>query len=70
MTLPPLVPPGEALRRALRWLGEHGEWTAAGIEEASILFDLSPADEGFLLREAQRMAAESPRRSIGGRGDR
>lgn len=66
MTLPPLVPPGEALRRALRWLGEHGDWTAAGVEEASILFDLSPADEGFLLRETQRMATESPGRGIDG----
>jgi len=70
MTLPPLVPPGQALRRAVRWLGEHGEWTAARVEEASIRFDLSPADEAFLLREAQRKTDVPPPRRSDGSADR
>ena len=53
MPLPPLVPKGQALRRAVRWLAERGEWTAARIDEASRQFDLSPADEEFLLQEAR-----------------
>jgi hypothetical protein len=54
MTLRPLIPKGEPLRRAVRWLAEHGDWTAERIDEASVRFDLSPADEEFLLREARR----------------
>ena len=52
---PPLTPDDGALRHAIGWLAEHRDWTAAGIEEASRRFDLSPADEEFLLREARRM---------------
>ena len=70
MTLRPLIPPGQALRRAVRWLGEHGEWTAARVEEASIRFDLSPVDEAFLLREAQRKTDGSPPRRSDGPADR
>jgi len=55
MSTPPLVPHGEALRRALAWLAEHGGWTAARIEEACQRFDLSPADEEFLLRALRSM---------------
>lgn len=55
MSLPPLVPKGQALRRAVRWLAERGEWTAARIDEASRQFDLSPADEEFLLQEVRRL---------------
>jgi hypothetical protein len=46
-----LIPEGESLRRAVRWLGEQGPVTAALIEEAARRFDLSPLEEGFLLRE-------------------
>jgi len=60
----PLLPEHEALRRAVAWLLERGPWTPELVDEASRLFDLSPADEEFLLREAQRMAgaSRSPRR--------
>ncbi len=44
-----LLPKGESLRRALRWLSDQGRHDAAAIEEAARLFDLSPADEEFLL---------------------
>ena len=54
MTLPPLVPKGEALRRAVSWLAEQHEWSAARIEEACRRFDLDPVDEEFLLRELLR----------------
>ena len=41
MTLAPLVPHGEALRRAVAWLAERGEWTVQRVEEACERFDLS-----------------------------
>lgn len=41
----------EALRRALRWLGEHPPVTVDRVSEAACRFDLSPLDEDFLLRE-------------------
>jgi hypothetical protein len=51
----PVVPAGEALRRAVAWLAEHRSWTVELIEEACQRFDLSPADEDFLLRELRRL---------------
>ena len=50
-----VVPHGEALRRAVAWLAEQGAWTAELIDQACQRFDLSPADEEFLLREWRRM---------------
>jgi hypothetical protein len=44
------LPQGEALRRALRWLSDERRHNAAAIEEAARRFDLTPADEEFLLR--------------------
>lgn len=55
MTIRPLVPPGEALRHAIAWLAEQGPWTPQLIEEACQRFDMSPADEEFLLREYRRL---------------
>lgn len=46
----PVLPEGEDLRKAVRWLGERGEHTLKAIEAACRQFDLSPADESFLLR--------------------
>jgi hypothetical protein len=46
-----LRPRGEALRDAVRWLGQQGPVTLASIEAAARRFDLSPADEEFLLAE-------------------
>lgn len=54
MTLRPLVPRGDALRHAIAWLAERGPWTLPLIEEACERFDVSPADEEFLLREYRR----------------
>jgi len=54
MAIPPLVPPGEPLRHAVAWLAEQGGWTARLIEEACQRFDVTPADEEFLLRELRR----------------
>jgi len=54
MSGPSLLPKGEDLRRAVAWLAEHGGWTAELIEEACRRFDLSPADEEFLLRELRQ----------------
>lgn len=45
-----ILPEGENLRRALRWISEKGSHSLAVIEEASIRFDLSPADASFLIR--------------------
>lgn len=45
-----LLPQGEDLRRAVRWLGEHQQHDLRAIEEASQRFCLSPLDEEFLIR--------------------
>jgi hypothetical protein len=58
MTNSPLVPHGEALRRVIEWMAEHGPWTAALIEEACRRFDVDPATEEFLLRELRRQQRE------------
>jgi hypothetical protein len=57
MSLPPLVPKGDALRHAVAWLAEHG-WTPSLVEEAARRFDLTPADEEFLLAESRRAGLE------------
>jgi len=44
-----LIPHGERLRRAIRWLSDHAPSTQRAIEEASVRFDLSPQEEQFLL---------------------
>ena len=51
MPVPPIVPEGDSLRRAVAWLAGQGAWTPSLIEEACRRFDVSPADEEFLLRE-------------------
>jgi hypothetical protein len=57
-----ILPDGEALRRAVRWLAEQGRHDAAGIEEAARRFDLAPADEEFLLKHFrdQRSGSGNP----------
>jgi hypothetical protein len=52
-----VLPKGESLRRALRWLSDEGRHDAAAIEEAAQRFDLSPSDEEFLLRHCRSAAA-------------
>ena len=54
MPIAPMVPRGEALRRAVAWLAEHKSCTPALIEQACQRFDVSPEDEEFLLREFHR----------------
>ena len=50
--LQPLIPEGESLRRALRWIADQGgHCTLPIVEQASLLFDLNPRDEEFLLRQ-------------------
>ena len=45
-----ILPDGEDLRRAVRWITEQENHTLPVIEEASVRFDLSPADSSFLIR--------------------
>lgn len=45
-----ILPEKENLRRAVKWLSEHSPVTMMVIDEASLRFDLSPADAAFLLR--------------------
>jgi hypothetical protein len=54
-----LLPEHEALRRAVAWLAERGPWTPELVDEAARRFDLSPADEAFLLRECDRAGEEA-----------
>jgi len=45
------VPPrGENLMRAVRWISDGGDHSYRAVEDACRRFDLSPADEEFLLR--------------------
>ena len=50
----PLVPKGEALRKAVRWISEQGLYDLKTVEEASVRFNLSPRDEEFLIRHFVR----------------
>jgi len=50
MTGGPLLPRGEDLRRAVRWIAEQGDHGPRAVEAAAKRFDLSPLDEAFLLR--------------------
>ena len=54
-----LLPDGEALRRAVSYIGQRRQDEPSApllqlIEEAARQFDLSPADEEFLVRELTR----------------
>ena len=60
MVNPKVVPRGEDLRRAVAWLAEQGSWTLNRIEEACQRFDLSPADEEFLIREFRKLDRGEP----------
>ncbi len=44
-----VLPHGESLRRAVRWLSDQGRHDPATVEEAARRFDLTPAEEEFLL---------------------
>lgn len=44
-----IQPRGERLRRAIRWLSEEQRHDAAALEAAARRFDLTPAEEEFLL---------------------
>ena len=46
----PVVPRGEPLRKALRWLGEQDRTDIKAVEQAARRFDLSPLEEDFLVR--------------------
>ena len=65
MTVPPILPKGEALRRAVAWLAHEGPWTPELIEQASQRFDLSPTEEEFLLEESRRSAERWTREPSG-----
>jgi hypothetical protein len=60
--IPPIVPRGDALRRAVAWLAEQEAWTPSLVEQACQRFDVSPEDEEFLLRELGRRQAPTARR--------
>ena len=54
-----IVARGESLRRALRWMSDEGRHDLGAVEEACRRFDLSPAEEEFLLAEARRMMKDA-----------
>ena len=50
-----LIPQGEDLRKAVKWISEERQSSPARklaklVEEASVKFDLSPADGEFLFK--------------------
>jgi SHS2 domain-containing protein len=46
-----LIPSGESLRQAVRWMSENAPATVDKINTAACRFDLTPVEEEFLLRE-------------------
>lgn len=54
------VPKRENLRRAIRWLSDHGEYTLEAIDEASRRFDLTPLDEQFLMDHFRQSLHSGP----------
>jgi hypothetical protein len=53
--MPTILPQGEDLRKAVKWISEERQSSPARklaklIEEASVKFDLSPADGDFLFK--------------------
>jgi hypothetical protein len=53
--MPTIVPQGEDLRKAVKWISEERQSSPQRklvklVEEASIKFDLSPADGEFLFK--------------------
>jgi hypothetical protein len=53
--MPTIMPQGEDLRKAVKWISEERQGSperklAKLVEEASIKFDLSPADGEFLFK--------------------
>ena len=54
-----ILPHGEGLRRAIRWISGQPHHDSTTIEEASQLFDLSPVEEDFLLRHFRSTLAET-----------
>lgn len=65
MTMQGVVPRGEGLRSAIRWLSENAPCTLARIDEASRRFDLSPLEEDFLLRYFRSRDGESQKEQSG-----
>lgn len=55
-----VVPHGENLRRAIRWLSEHGQHDLAAINDAAERFDLTPLEEQFLIEHFRGKPTERP----------
>ena len=45
-----IVPHGEGLRRAVRWLSDFRRHDWLAVEDAARRFDLTPLEEDFLLQ--------------------
>ena len=45
-----ILPKGEMLRKAVKWISDMHTYDLTTIEEACARFNLSPLDEEFLLR--------------------
>jgi hypothetical protein len=53
--MPTIMPQGEDLRKAVKWISEERQSSSSKklaklVEEASVRFDLSPADGEFLFK--------------------
>ncbi len=54
-----VVPRGQGIRRAIRWMSDECRHDLSAVEEACRRFDLSPAEEEFLLAEARRLRRQT-----------
>jgi hypothetical protein len=55
-----VLPKGQALRQAIRWMSDEGRHDPLAVEEACRRFDLSPTEEEFLLAEIRRLRRTPP----------
>ena len=60
-----ILPKGEAIRHAVRWLAEEGSCTREHVEQAGVRFDLSPLEEEFLLKYLVTVGSIADQRPAG-----
>ncbi|MDH3976277.1 MAG: hypothetical protein OEV42_18580 [Deltaproteobacteria bacterium] len=53
-----ILPEGENLRKAVKWISGQGGFSLKTVEAACVRFDLSPADENFLINHFSGEEAE------------
>jgi len=59
-TIRPVIPKGESIRKAVRWISDQRRHDPKTVEVACLRFDLSPLEEEFVMSHfVQRLVNES-----------